>query len=275
MIRLLTDSDRAIVFEYLARNEIETSFLYSNIIECGIDNIRDNKRCGDYYGFFKDSALTGIMPFYNMGSCLPHFEAEDAIPFFAQLIKERSFDEYLLGMKRVVGPVYEEVKVFKETIEFNESSYMANKNLKPYIINGLEFIEPGESANDDEVINFLIRVRNKGFHENTNAEEVRKALSFSSPEEDRIIAIKDGKFVAYAKIQAYTNTIGQIGGVYTEEEERGKGYGKAVVSEICRRIFARNKIPTLIVKKNNLPALKAYTTLGFGNFDDYLLIKLK
>lgn len=274
MIRLLTENDKTIIFEYLARNEIETSFLYSNIIECGIDNNRDNKRCGDYFGFFRDGSLAGIIPFYNLGSCLPHFEAEEAIPHFAQLIKERSFDEYLLGMKRVVGPVYEGIKAFKETLEFNESSYMANKSLKPYIIDGLEFIDPGERAND-EVIKFLIHVRNKGFHENTNAEEVRKSLSFSSPEEDRIIAVKDGKFVSYAKTQAYTNTIGQIGSVYTDEEERGKGYGKAVVSEICRRIIERNRIPTLIVKKNNIPAVKAYTSLGFENFDDYLLIKLK
>ena len=87
--------------------------------------------------------------------------------------------------------------------------------------------------------------------------------------------MKDGKFVSHAKIQAYTNTIGQVGAVYTEEEERGKGYGKAVVSEICRRIIARNKIPTLIVRKNNVPAVKAYTALGFEKFDDYLLIKLR
>lgn len=275
MIRLLTENDRLLIFEYLARNEIETSFLYSNIIECGIDNNRDNKRCGDYFGFFRNDVLAGIMPFYNMGSCLPHFEDKDAVPFFAQLIKERSFDEYMLGMKRVVGPVFEEIKAYRETIEFNESSYMTNKNFKPFMVEGLEFIDPGERANNDEVIEFLIRVRNKGFHENSNAEEVRKALSFSSPEEDRIIAVKNGKFVSYAKTQAYTNTIGQIGSVYTEEEERGKGYGKAVVSEICRRIIERNRIPTLIVKKNNIPAVKAYTSLGFVNFDDYLLIKLK
>lgn len=274
MIRLLTDNDKEQILDYLGRNEIETSFLYSNIAESGVDNRKEIKRCADYFGFFKDGSLAGILPFYNMGSCLPHFETEDAVPHFVQLMKERNF-EFLLGMNRVVGPVFQEIKNFKEIAEYNDSSYLINKSFKPYLIDGLEFVDPRQRVDDEEVINFLVRVRNRGFHENTNAEDTKKSLSFNNPEEDKVLAVKDGKPVSYAKLQAYTNTINQIGSVYTEEEERGKGYCKAVVSELCGRIIARNKIPTLFARKNNTPAIKAYTALGFEYFDDYLLIKVK
>jgi hypothetical protein len=118
-------------------------------------------------------------------------------------------------------------------------------------------------------------VRNRGFHENITSEDAKKSLGIKSPEEERLIAVKNGKMVAYAGIQAYTNTINQIGSVYTAEDERGKGYCKAVVSELCERILSRNKMPTLFVKKNNIPAVKAYSALGFEHFSDYLFIRFK
>jgi hypothetical protein len=60
MIRSLTQSDKPAVLEYLNRNEIETSFLYANVIEFGIENKRELRRCADYYGFFNEKSLKGI-----------------------------------------------------------------------------------------------------------------------------------------------------------------------------------------------------------------------
>ena len=80
--------------------------------------------------------------------------------------------------------------------------------------------------------------------------------------------------VAQAGIQTYTPKINQIGSVYTPEEERGKGYAKAIVSEICKRIIERGKMPTLMVNKDNTPAVRAYNALGFEHYDDYLIVKL-
>lgn len=45
-------------------------------------------------------------------------------------------------------------------------------------------------------------------------------------------------------------------------------------TEICRRIIAKGKLPTLSVKKHNIPAVRAYTALGFENYDDYLIVTL-
>lgn len=47
MIRLLTQADEQMILEYLKRNEIETSFLYANIIEFGVENRKDIRRCAD------------------------------------------------------------------------------------------------------------------------------------------------------------------------------------------------------------------------------------
>lgn len=271
MVRLLTPADKQQIMDYIGRNEIETSFLYSNILEFGVENNKEARRCADYYGFFIDGELKGILPFYNLGSCIPHFEAEEAIPFFAERMIERKFD-FLMGMQKVVNPLYDMIKTSKETKAYDESSYFVNRSFKPFKLEGINFID-AVSAYNDEVINFIIGARAKGFNQTVTAEETRKTLAQRGVEEEFIIAEQGGKLVAQACIQAYTPHINQIGAVYTLEDERGKGYCKAVVSELCARIAARGKLPTLFARKNNVPAIKAYTAMGFEPFDDYLIIR--
>lgn len=272
MIRLLENTDIKIILEYLKRNEIETSFLYANVMEFGVDNKKDIRRCADYYGYFDGEKLKGILPFYNLGSCIPHYEVEDAIPLFTKLMKDRNF-EFLLGMRKVVKPLYEAIKDSKKVQSCDESFYFINKNLKPFTLDGINFINANIS--NDKIINFILDGRKNGFNQPATFEDVRKSLLERGEEEEFIILVKDGIMVSEACVQTYTPKINQIGSVYTVEKERGKGYCKAVVSEMCRRIIAKGKLPALSVKKNNIPAVKAYTALGFEHYDDYLIVRFK
>ena len=274
MLKLLTGKDKELILDYHARNEIETSFFYSNVIEFGVDNNKDMRRCADYFGWFEDGSLRGVIPFYNLGSCIPHYESAEAIPYFAALMKERSF-EFLLGMDRIIKPLFRQFEGEREVIEYNDSSFYMNKAFKPYTGSGLEFIDPYAAVNDEKVIDFIIYARLNGFHEEISREDVTKMLTQVCPGEDKVIGVSEGKPVAYAVIQTNTATTSQIGGVFTLEEERGRGFCKGVVSELCSRIVSRNKIPTLFVRKNNTPAVKAYNGLGFEHIDDYSLIKFK
>lgn len=274
MLRLLADKDKKLILDYHERNEIETSFFYSNVIEFGVDNKKDMRRCGDYFGWFEDGSLRGVIAFYNLGSCIPHYESDEAIPYFIALMKDRSFD-ILMGMERVIKPLYRELEGLREVIENNESGFFINRGFKPYISSGLEFLNPCEAVHDEKVIEFIIHARFKGFHENADREGVIKMLSQTGSGEDKVIAVSAGKPVAYAGIQANTASTSQIGSVFTLEEERGKGYCKAIVSELCSRIVSRGKIPTLFARKNNTPAVRAYNALGFKYTDDYSLIKFR
>ncbi|MCM0648306.1 GNAT family N-acetyltransferase [Clostridium swellfunianum] len=271
MIRQLTQADEKTIMEYLSRNEIETSFLYANIKEFGIDNREEIRRCADYYGFFNGELLKGILPFYNLGSCIPHYEEEEAIPFFASLMKENKF-EFLLGMRKIIRPLYDEIKDFKETHSYDESSYFINRNLKPFTLADMNFVNANNAENENAV-DFVMDARVNGFKQEVTREDVKKALVQKGKEEEYIIAEKDGTMVAQACVQTYTPEINQIGSVYTSEKERGKGYCKATVSELCRRIIAKGKVPTLSVKKNNTPAVKAYISIGFEHYDDYLIVR--
>lgn len=273
MIRLLEQADKEMVLEYIGRNEIETSFLYANVVEFGLDNDQEIRRCGDYYGYFEGEELKGILPLYNLGSCIPHYETEKAVNPFAEIMKDRHF-EFLLGMQKHISPLHEAVKEHKELESYSESSYFVNKSFKPFTVEGVEF-HNANSSFSEAAANFILQARVKGFNQNVDVEEVRKSLIQRGEEEEYLVMEKDGKMVASACIQTYTPAIGQIGAVYTAEEERGKGYCKAIVSEMCSRTIARGKMPTLSVKKNNTPAVRSYTALGFTHYDDYLIIRYR
>lgn len=272
MIKLLTSEDKFIALEYAMKNHIECTFLIGNLNAFPLSNDKTIRRCADYYGYFEDEKLLGMIGFYNLGSCIPHFETENAIPYFVNLLKQYNFS-YLLGMSRIINPLYEGIREYKKLQDFSEDSYFINDDFKPFKLDDVEFIE----ATDFELnkaIEFMAEARKIGFGDEPDYEDLKKSLLQRPKEENFIFAVKEGKILAQACIQTTTSEINQIGGVYTTVNERGKGYCKAVVSELCKVIVERGKLPTLMVRKNNTPAVRAYSSLGFRYYADYSIIEI-
>lgn len=273
MIRILDENDRKMVEAYIERNHIECTFIIGNVKCFGLNNNKSYRRCGDYFGYFEDGELKGILPFYNLGSVIPHFESINAVDEFSNIMKERDF-EYLLGMKKFIAPLYEKIKDCKEIEKFSENSYFINDDFKPFNLEELEIKHVWE-LNIDDVVDFLIEASDLGFGRKESREETIDSIKQKPKDEEYIFGVKEGRIVSQANIQTTTTMINQIGAVYTTPEERGNGYCKATVSKLCEIIISRGKTPTLVVRKNNTPAVRAYTALGFKFYDDYLLIKLK
>lgn len=273
MIRLLTNADKDMVLEYAEKHHIECTFIIGNVVNIGIENNKELRLSGDYYGYFEEEKLQGILPFYNLGSCIPHYENENAINYFAEIMIERDFS-FLLGMEKIVKPLYEAIKGTKELRKYGEDSYYVNNNYVPFTLKGVEFKYANE-IDEDKVINFMIHAYEDGFDMKCDYEEIKKMLNQRIPGDDFIYLIKDNEILAQGCIQTSTSKICQIGGVYTLDTERGKGYCKALISELCKIIISRGKTPTLMVSKKNTPAVKAYNSIGFRHYDDYNIIEFK
>jgi GNAT superfamily N-acetyltransferase len=268
----LNEQDGPIVFEYLQRNEEETDFIIGSVLKCGITNRSNILRCGDYFGYFEGNALKGVIAFYNLGNCIPHYESLGAVPYFYQLMIMRRYS-MLSGADRIIRPLFEAIRRYKHLREFEECSYFVNSNFKSFKLEGVEFIDVPKD-NNEKILSFVRKAFLQGFGAERSIEGTRLLLSQRGEEEDFIILSRDNKLLAQACIQTCTKNTNQIGAVYTLEEERGKGYAKALVSELCKRIMDRGKLPTLIVNKRNAPALNAYKALGFEHHYDCLIVKL-
>ena len=93
--------------------------------------------------------------------------------------------------------------------------------------------------------------------------------------QDKLIYIKKlGKIVSAALTHCETPQAGLIGGVYTPKIHRKKGYSKACMLELMRRLKEEDKIPCLFYEQNNTPAKKLYEKLGYKPYGTWVIIEL-
>jgi ribosomal protein S18 acetylase RimI-like enzyme len=268
----LTGGDICEVKAYLERNYLETVFLNGNIIRCGIDNNRINRRCGDYYGYFEAGILKGILTFFNLGSVIPHFEVPGAVNGFVEIMRQRRF-EVLAGMKQVVEPLNLALSQYKKILNYEDSNFLINRAVRWSAIPPSVRIADAGEIERSAALGFVVEAYRQGFMRRFNSELAAKLIDDRGPGEDLVFLLEGGVPKAQAIIQVTTNRISQIGGVYTSESSRGKGYCKILIAELCRRIQGYCKLPVLMVRKDNVPAGKAYQASGFTHYDDYLIIK--
>jgi predicted GNAT family acetyltransferase len=104
-----------------------------------------------------------------------------------------------------------------------------------------------------------------------NEAQCMKSLRLSLHEQLVYVAELKGVPVSKAATNARGYKVDQIGGVYTVPQERGKGLGKAVVSELLKKVFSEKQAACLFVKKHNRAAIALYERLGFEPVTDYVI----
>lgn len=85
------------------------------------------------------------------------------------------------------------------------------------------------------------------------------------------VADKNGKLVSKVQTNAVANRFAQIGGVYTNQNNRRKHYAFNLMILLCRKILKAKKNPVLFVKTENRSAAFLYEKLGFKKTDSYTI----
>ena len=105
----------------------------------------------------------------------------------------------------------------------------------------------------------------------------RCAVSIELLHADRadFVVERDGRLVSYCCYNARTAEAVQIGGVWTPVALRGRGYARAVVAGALEAAAAQGASRAILfTPETNLPARRAYESLGFAVVGDYGLIRL-
>jgi ribosomal protein S18 acetylase RimI-like enzyme len=84
-----------------------------------------------------------------------------------------------------------------------------------------------------------------------------------------LAAEMNGKLVGKINVSAVSYTRYLVGGVYVHPDFRGLGIAKRMAEKFIEALVSQDKGVTLFVKKNNIPAKKIYTGLGFKTIGDY------
>lgn len=272
-LRMLKNSDRNMVDEFLKEHELGCAFFIGNINNYGLENDYSSRRSGDYYGGFDDGELVSIMAYYNMGSLIYFSINQNVHKLNADSIRQMAHKpKPYIGMSKSVMPLLKELSNDVDINIIKDSYYMIlNKDkFNPHSIN--REIKDIKEIKKDAVVEFLMDVE-KGF--GRNVEDIdgiyQSKITRKDDREKHFILIKDGVPVSQALIQAITPNYAQIGGVFTKEDSRGLGYAGQVMSKICTEIINMGKVPTLFVRKNNPPAIRLYEKLGFEVYDDFVI----
>lgn len=271
MIKLLTHTDLPAALAYMNRHYLETALLIENVLACGLENRREDSRSGDYFGCFEGRELTGIAAFYNAASCIPHYERQSAAQELSILMLKRNF-RTMLGLQKIVKPLLPILQGRKPIRHLTESEYLVNHNFRPYEISGAGF-QTVSQLGAEKAADFIARAYGDMAHDGKSRYGIQKQLQDPAATEEFLFLLIDGDIKAQAYIKPSTAKVAQIGAVYTLDAERGRGYCKAITSELCARIIRLGKTPALTVRQDNLPAKRAYERIGFSCYDRYLLIK--
>ncbi len=102
-----------------------------------------------------------------------------------------------------------------------------------------------------------------------NADECLRLLRGGLQRELVYFGAVHGHPVTKAGTNARGFAVDQIGGVFTDQTRRRRGYGAAVMTVLLHTLFAAGKSATLFVKPDNRAAIRLYENLGFVIRDQY------
>jgi predicted GNAT family acetyltransferase len=78
-----------------------------------------------------------------------------------------------------------------------------------------------------------------------------------------IIRVVNGRIAAKCEFSAVTPEAVQLMGVWTDPSLRRRGFGRALLREVCGHLARKGKSVTLFVNDFNRPAIALYESLGF------------
>lgn len=65
-----------------------------------------------------------------------------------------------------------------------------------------------------------------------------------------------------------------IATVVTQEKHRGKGYATSIVSALVEQILQKSNLALIHVERNNPPAIRVYTKVGFKPYKKYFVARI-
>lgn len=286
VIRQLGPGDRQALTTFLDGHRASSMFLRSNLQLGGLDAVSRSglKRYqGVYVGAFKDDALTDVAAHYWNNNII--LQAPNAPVELASAVAHES-GRIVNG---VIGP-WAQVKAAEPELDLDRArlgkvvpEYLYALNLKaskvPQALIAKQ-VQHRHATNED--IDLLVKWRRvydritMGFPESAIDDNQNRDVFNGMISDCRLWVLEDdGTLVAMANFSASLPDTVQVGGVYTDEASRGRGYARSLVAGMLRDAQKSGVEEALLfTEMDNMPAQRAYESLGFEQVGDYGMVVL-
>jgi predicted GNAT family acetyltransferase len=92
----------------------------------------------------------------------------------------------------------------------------------------------------------------------------KDAVLVGTKHKDKLVSVGLTRFVDFAS---------NIGAIATDERYRNMGFATSVVSSLVQEILKNSPIALIYVRKDNAPAVRVYTKVGFEPYKQYLMVR--
>lgn len=280
-VRLLQNSDKRALEEFLAPHKTKSMFICSNLKSAGID-YKGSDFEGEYFGCFdSNNKLQGVIVHYWNGNLMMHAENKTILKELIFHIKN-NITRPIAG---VLGPNMQTEHVIKK-LRLSKFSFSINSNEGLYEINLEDLNPPFMSADMNiaptqslPVIMLLEWMKNYEI-EALGALVNDDLIDRVQKKVDRIlrgdswVLFKENVPVSIVAFNARLEDMVQVGPVWTPIEYRNKGFARMLLAYSLNQEKLKGTKKAILFT-DNPAAIKAYNAIGFKKIGNYRLALLQ
>lgn len=266
----LTKIHTKMYYEYIEKHFYDNLYLALDFSR-DFNESKYTKKAGDFYGYIKGDKLLGVFVFSNNNILHLSFIDRDVLKKVDLLRAIKYYKPKIIkGKKENLDDVINLVEKSITQIKVNDY-YIMKYNNHECDNHSSDFI-------NSELINssfeFLVNVE-KEFDRNPKLLNDIKLKILTKYESNEYFAYtKEGRIIAQGMLENEGNKHIIIGGIYIDKNFRKKGYGQQIVEILVSEVIRKNKMPILLVKKDNQKAINLYNKIGFIEMSDFRIIEL-
>ena len=281
-VRVLRPGDEPHVAGLLAAHSDSSLFLRRNVAETGLVD-RGERYHGTWAGAFEDDRLVAVAQHTRFSSLLLQ------APVHVAAVVREAVRESGRPVGGFVGPWAQAVAA-RTALGFDGAPMRMESHEGLYALALDALVVPDQlarrawrcrRARADELD--LLAAWRVGYNVETNGQTDGPRLRAASREEIEYglaegaswVLEAHGAPVAYQQFNAMLPDVVQVGGVWTPQALRGRGYARAVVAGALLAARADGvRRGVLFTGETNIPAQRAYAALGFTRIGDWALMFL-
>jgi predicted GNAT family acetyltransferase len=257
--RLLTKDDEAALRAFLMRDPLYNLFMIGDLEMMGFGA---EDLC--FWGQFSPGGeLIGAAMRYRVNWCFYASTGCD-VGAFARLVDDHPGSHAVNGHPRQVDPIVAQLERY--TVHELHASYFCRLALNTTVPTATW---PTRRAVPDDADALAELYSTAGFMQR-DAASLRRTLEQGGRV---VVATDNDRIVSGVLTTVETSNAAMIGGVFTPEPWRNRGYASAAMSHLCAELVAARKQPCLFY--NNPAAGAIYRRLGFEDIGPWNLVLLK
>lgn len=276
-LRLLVETDRKALVQFLERSVEENVFLLSRVAIDGVVNEASSAH-GRFYGHFGSSGLDGVAFFGHRKGVVLAGTNEDFIRAATELALGGESDWILLVAPRVPSDR------FLSHYRWRGRPTHVNRVQDFYVAQQADLgAEPAalrraEASDLDDVAEMSEHMIMEDFRlpaGSISREAMRESMQQKIADGRTWILSDRGEIVFKVDVAAQFAGGAQIEGVYTRPHRRGRGFARRGVATLTEELLKNASFVTLHVDQENVPAKRAYEKAGFRRYSEFRLVLLR